>query len=141
MKINFFIADEIRPESSGKQTILGLFADNTIVIESQNPPPIIAANLPTGIDRLAFMINVSDSPDEKHSYKAKIIDPSGKNHGPEMQFGETVLGMNSSRTIIVEAKPFIFSGKGTYYFNFYVDGNLHSFPFKVVDREEVKATV
>lgn len=141
MKLNFFVADEIRPELNGKLTALGLFADNTVVLESQNETDTKKAGLPAGFDRLAFVVNISDAPGEKHSFKGQIVDPTGKNHGPEMLFGETVFGKNSSRTIVIEAKPFVLNGTGTYYLNFYVDDVPHLFSFNIINRAEVIPSV
>lgn len=141
MKLNFFVADEIRPELNGKLTALGMFADNTVVLESQNAMDSKKSGIPAGFDRLAFVVNISDAQGEKHSFKGQIVDPTGKNHGPEIPLGENVFGRNSSRTIIVEAKPFVMNGTGTYYFNFYVDDVLHPFPFNIIDRAEVIPTV
>ena len=138
MKINFLIADEVRPESSGKQTILGLYADNNIVLEGALRPSDVPQDLPDGIDRLAFLVCVYDAPNEKHSFKAQITDPSGANHGPEISFGETVFGVNISRTIVLEAKPFVIPSKGVYHFNLYVDDTIHTFPFSIIDRADIK---
>lgn len=135
MKVNFLLADEVRPEMGGKNTVLGLYADGTIVLENGEPPKgDIPEGLPEGVERLAFLINTSELPEGVHHFKGQITDPSGNPHGPEISFGESTIEEGASRTIVVEAKPFLLQGIGTYHFNFYVDDVLVPLPFKVVKR-------
>lgn len=135
MNIFFLIADEIRQEVGGKQTVLGLYADKTILLDRIiNKPEDIPPDMPEGIDRLAFLINVSEASEGTHTSYAQIIDPSGKLHGTDIPLGEFMIEKGMSRTLVIEAKPFIFSGKGTYSFNFYLDGEPHYFPFKIIDK-------
>ena len=138
MKITFLVADEVRQEMGGKQTILGLYADGVIMLDliSQNAKPI--GDLPPGIDRLSFSINVSELVG-KHRFKGQIINPSGKIYGSEIPLGESdITSAYASRSFIVEAKPFVVSEKGTYHFNLYIDDELHAFPFTIIDRVEQK---
>lgn len=135
MRIDFLLADEIRPEIGGKQTILGYYADANLLIEPiPQSEETLKSKLPEGIDRLAFLITVSDVPGGQHKYKGQIIDPSGNPHGPEMPLGELDVEKDRSRSFAIEAKPFLLKGKGTYHFNFYVDEELHSFPFRITAR-------
>lgn len=133
MKINIFIADEFRSEANGKQMALGLYPDDNIVLE-QRPQKDNQADLPEGIDRLSFLINISDIPEKKHIYKAQIIDPSGKPHGKEIALGEFETAKGTSRNFIIEAMPFLLSGKGTYQLNFYVDDEVNTFPFRFIEK-------
>lgn len=141
MKVNFLVADEFRTELSGKQMVLGLYADGIILLEPASHIETSIPNLPEGIDRLAFLINISDAPEMKHNYKGQIIDPSGNPHGSEIPFGEFEIAKNTSRSFIAETKPFLFHGKGTYHFNFYVDDVLYSFPFSLIDKVQKKQSV
>lgn len=134
MKINYLIADEIRPEASSKQTVLGLFADHLIVLDI--PTQLPAGELPKGIERLAFLINVSNI-EGKHKYKGQIFDPEGNPHGPEIDFGESELAKNTSRTMVVEAKPFLIKVKGTYNFVLTVDDTKYPLPFTIIDRAQI----
>lgn len=138
MKINFLIADEIRPEMGGKQTVLGLYADGIIMLGTPPQLDTSAPEAPEGIERLAFLMNISDVPEGKHKYKGQIIDPSGNPHGPEISFGEEETPKGKSRTIVVETKPFLIKGKGTYHFNLYFDDVLYSFPFGLIEAVQEK---
>jgi len=139
VKINFLVADEFRPEAGGKQMALGLYADSVIILEPR--PEVSAPGLPEGIDRLAFLINVSDAPEVKHSYKAQIIDPSGKPHGQEIPLGEHTILKGTSRSFVIEVKPFLIQGEGTYQLNFFINDAIHPFLFNLVEREKRKPTI
>lgn len=139
MKINFIVADEFRPEAGGKHMALGLYADSVIMLEPNPQSTTPTLELPEGIDRLAFLINVSDAPEEKHNYKAQIIDPSGQPHGKEIALGEFLVAKGTSRSFIIEAKPFLIHGKGTYQLNFHVDDLVHSFQFSIIERGQVNS--
>lgn len=141
MKINFVIADEIRQEIGGKQTILGLYADGTIMLEATEELNTSTTEVPRGIERLAFLVNVSDISEEKHRYKGQIICPSGLPYGEEISFGEVIIPKGKSRTIILETKPFLIKEKGTYHFNFFVDDVLYPFPFNLIEREKKGSSV
>ena len=130
MKIKFLVAEEIRPELSGKSMVIGLFPDDVLLMQGKRPdnaPP----EMPEGIDRLSFLLNVSELPEGKHHFKGNISDPSGAPYNPISSLGEETMPKGISRSIIVEIKPFIVKSKGIYHFNLYVDDELTSFPFEI----------
>lgn len=135
MKINFLIADEIRSEVTGKQTILGLYPDSTIIVRNaakiDNTPP----KIPRLIERVAILVNISDAPDSKHEYhiKGQFINPSEQPNGNEIDFGKRIIEKGKSYTIVLQSKPFEIKGLGTYYFNLSIDGEVHKLPFNIKD--------
>jgi hypothetical protein len=135
MKINFLIADEIRPELTGKQTVLGLYPDHTIVLEKTQIPDNDVSNIPEVIERLAILVNISEAPEgDELKLKGQLVAPSGNPHGEKIDFGTMSIEKGASRTIVLEAKPFVISEKGTYHFNLIVNDDIFQFPFKVIDR-------
>lgn len=130
MKIKFLMAEEIRPEINGKSSVLGLFPDDIIVVQA-NRPEGISPEIPDGIERLSFLLNVSDLPEGSHFFKGNITDPSGAAYNPLGSLGEETIKKGFSRSIVVEVKPFIVKQKGIYHFNLYVDDLLTTFPFEV----------
>jgi len=130
MKIKFLIAEEIRPEMNNKATVIGLFSDDVVVMTSNRPkdaPP----EIPDGIDRLTFLINVSEIPEGLHKFKGQIITPTGEPYNPEMTLGEETIKKGLSHSIIVQLKPFIVKNRGMYKFNVYIDDALTSLPFEI----------
>lgn len=134
MRINLLVADEFRPEATGKQMAMGLFADGTVVLEPVANVAPQAAGLPRGIERLSFLMSVGDLPPGNHVYHAQIVNPSGSPLGPEMPLGEEVAVQGKSRVIVLETKPFIVNGTGTYNVNLKIDGAVHKLPFRIVER-------
>jgi hypothetical protein len=130
MKIKFIVAEEIRPEISGKATVLGLFSDDVLLLQGKRPE---GANpeIPDGLERVTFLLNVSDVPAGKHNFKGNITDPSGAPYNPVTSLGEEDIKKGFSRTIIVEIKPFIVKTRGVYHFNLFVDDMLTTFPFEI----------
>lgn len=130
MKIQFLVAEEIRPELGGKMTILGFMPNNTLLITSARP-----ANAPEdakdGIDRLALLVTISDVADGVHKFKGQIFCPSGEPYNPETSFGEGAVARGTSHAIIFELKPFIIKEYGVYRFDFYVNNELEQFQFEI----------
>jgi hypothetical protein len=130
MKIKFLMAEEIRPEINNKASIVGLFPDDVVVL-IRNRPADAPPEVPDGVERLSFLINVGELPEGVHKFKGIIITPSGEPYNPEMLLGEEIAKKGFSHSLIVQLKPFIVKSRGIYHFNFYVDDLLTSFPFEI----------
>jgi len=74
LNCRWFLADDVRPEQSGKLTLLGLYADNRVVVDMPKDAPAPTIEKPIGIDALTilctltgfsgahdFQLNLSDS--------------------------------------------------------------------------------
>lgn len=137
MKIKFLVAEEIRMEMGGKLTILGLFPDDNIRMIKGDRPEGASPDMPEGLERLAFLISISELSSKKiHKFKGRITDPSGAVYKPEESLGEGRIEKGTSRSIIVEMKPFIVKTEGVYHFDFSIDKEVLSFPFEI--REQAK---
>lgn len=130
MKIKFLMAEEVRPELNGKSTVLGLFADDVLLMQGKRPEDA-PQEVPDGLERLTFLLNVSDISEGLHHFKGNITDPSGAPYNPVSSLGDETIMKGLSRSIVVEIKPFIIKSKGVYHFNLYVDDVLTSFPFEI----------
>lgn len=135
MKVKFLLAEEVRPELSGKQTVIGLFADDVLIVgDPSQPKEALSSEIPFGIDRLTFLINVTDAEEGPYQFKARILDPSGQDHGPEIILGDAVMiEKGTSKTFILEAKPFMIKEKGVYQYVFLANDKPYSFPFEIRD--------
>jgi hypothetical protein len=131
MKLKLLVADEIRPEATGKQTVLGLFADDVVVAQPPAQVPEVSADVPSGIERLAFLINVSDLPAGTYRVAASLLDPSGEPYGEiHVDHGITV-DAGKSHTFVVEAKPFILRGFGIYQWTILIGDTEARLPFEI----------
>lgn len=131
MKTKFLVADEIRPEASGKLTILGLFADDVVMTQVPPRSPQIPADTPAGIERLAFLINISELSVGAHTIRAQALDPSGQEYGNGIPQSEITTELGKSHSMIIEMKPFILRDAGTYTWVVWIDDQEYRHPFEV----------
>lgn len=129
MKVNFLLAEEIRPEVEGKLSVLGLFAGNTVLVGA--PPVEAPMNAAAAIERLAILAVVSSTKPGKHKFSGRIFDPENNLYKPDAKFGEADIPEGYSHSIIIELKPFVIKTFGTYRLEFFVDGEPHKFEFQV----------
>jgi hypothetical protein len=135
MKIKFLVAEEVRPEVGGKFTVLGLIPDEVLIFESRRPENA-SADIPDGIERLALLLVVSELGDGVHKFKGQIYDPNGEPYNPEIALGEGVIEKGTSRSMIIELKPFVVKKYGIYRFDLYVDDKLASFSFEIRSKQK-----
>jgi len=138
VNIQFIIADEFRPEASGKVTSIGVYPGNHIILlkPQQDTPDTVIPML----ERVAFLITISEL-EGSHNYSGKIIDPNGNsvidpkiNHIKEgvQPFGEGItIGEGMSHSFVFELKPFFIRTIGRYKFILYVDDTPHEFTFDI----------
>lgn len=131
MKFTFLVADEIRGEASGKQMVLGLFADNVVVLRIPPKPEEFPEDLLPGIERLSFMVNVSSLPEGSYAFKAQFIAPSGEPIGEVMELGNVDLKTGKSFTAVIASNPFIVKEAGEYSLAFWVNDEEHRLPFEI----------
>lgn len=130
MKIKFLVAEEVRPEVGGKYTVLGLIPDEVLIFESRRPENA-PEEIPDGIERLALFLVVSELADGVHKFKGQIYDPNGEPYNPEIALGEGIVEEGTSRSMVIELKPFVVKKYGIYRFDLYVDDKSASFPFEI----------
>lgn len=128
MKASFLIAEEVRPEASGKMTLLGLFPGDTIILHKGERPEGVPENAPAGLEKLTIMATISDT-EGTYKVKGKIVDPSGK--FKELELGEATIQKGFSHSAIIELKPFLIKQPGIFHFEYIVGKKKFDFPFEV----------
>ena len=136
MKVNFLIAEEVRPEANNKITVLGLFAGDIIIMIKGARPQGVPEGLPAGLERLSILAIISDAPDGLHKFKGRLIEPSGELYRPESALGEATTKKGFSHTVIVELKPLIVKKSGIFRFEFFVDEEMFSYPFEIREQTQ-----
>lgn len=133
MKVKFLLAEEIRQEVEGKLTILGFFANNTVLISKR--PADVPEDVPAALERLTILAVVSEASDDGvHKFKGTFFDPSNNVYKPEQRYGEAAIPKGFSHSLIIELKPFVVPVMGTYQFEFYVDDKKFTFLFEFRER-------
>lgn len=133
MKINFYIADEIRNEQGGKPFLIGLYPDHVVVVNvGKDQPEIGSSGEKIGylIERLAFLVCVSEAPG-KHTVAVQYFDPSGNPLAPRTALPDFEIEKGLSASLVLESKPFPFPESGMYKLSFEIDGNMHELPFEM----------
>lgn len=128
MKASFLLAEEVRPEASGKMTLLGLFPGNTIILHKGERPEGVPENAPSGLEKLTIMATISDA-EGVYRVKGKIVDPSGE--VKELKLGEATIKKGFSHSSIIELKPFLIKQSGIFHFEYVVGSKKFDFPFEV----------
>jgi len=131
MKIKFLIAEDIRPEASGKMVILGLFPDDIIIFVKPVSPENITPEKPHVIEKLYILLNVTNLSEKTHKFKAKIIDPDGKPYQENIELGEAFIKSGSSHTLLIKLQPFVVQTFGIYTCVFNVNNKSFKFPFEI----------
>lgn len=134
MKVNFLLAEDVRPEVSNKLTILGLFPGEVVILQKGARPEGVPEDAPAGLERLAILVTISDT-EGPHKYKGRVVEPSGELYKPEIELGNGISQKGFSHTVIVALRPFIVKQPGIFHFEFFVDDEIFSFPFEI--REQV----
>lgn len=133
MIIRYFISDDVRQEINGKTSLTGLYADNVIVLNNENidgSTQSITKETPLAIDRLSFLINVSDIVGSLE-FEFQIIDPTGNPHNEKATIGKAELANGMSFNLIAQAIPFIFHILGIYKLRLYVNSEINDLPFEI----------
>jgi hypothetical protein len=132
MKVDFLIAEEIRPEVGNKLTVLGLFPGNIIVIlKRELPKDTLPKGVSAGLDRLSILATISGASDGLHKFKGRIVEPTGDLYQPEAVFGEANTKLGFAHTVIIELKPFVIKQMGVYRFEFFVDDEKFVYEFEI----------
>lgn len=136
MKVNFLLAEEVRPEANNKISVLGLFAGDIVIMIKGVRPEGVPEDTPGGLERLAILSIISDAPEGLLKFKGRLIEPSGELSRPEFALGEATTKKGFSHTVIVELKPLIVKKPGIFRFEFFVDEEMFSFPFEIREQTQ-----
>ncbi len=133
MKVSFLVAEEARPEVSGKFTILGLFANNVIALKKR--PETLPQNVHVAIDKVTILAIISEAPNSDLRFKGRIYDPKGDIFRTEMEYGSATIPHGFSHSIVIEIKPFVVTALGIYRFELFVNDQMFTCPIEI--REEL----
>ena len=131
MKVNFLLAEEVRPEANNKISILGFFAGDIVIMHKGDLPQGLPEGIPAGLERLAILATIVDAPDGVHQLKARLLEPSGELYPSESLLGEAIAQKGFSHVAVFQLKPFIVKQPGMFTFEFFVDDQVFKFPFEI----------
>lgn len=139
MKVNFLIAEEVRPEANNKVSVLGLYAGDIVIMLKKNLPQGVPEGTPAGFERLAILATICDAPDGVHKLKGRIVEPTGELYKPESSLGESAIPKGFCHLVVLELKPFIVKQPGIFTFEFFVDDQMFTFPFEIRVQDQMSS--
>jgi hypothetical protein len=130
--VKFLLCEDVRPEADGKLTIIGLYADDRMIVNvtpGVAPPP--PAGVPIyGVPQLAIASIVLDG---VGTYPAgtEILDPTGGSMG-KVAMGDAVLSAGKTATLAIKSGPFPVARFGSYKFVLTLGPATFSFDFEIL---------
>lgn len=125
---NFYLADDIRIEQSGKPSMVGFYPDNAIVVQLPKDAPDPTKDNPVGIASLAFLANFVGAVGE---YDAEI-EMTGVGGVPLVRSDRRKLvGTKKNINFVTRFIPMPVVGFGTYKVVIKLDGHPYEFSFEV----------
>jgi hypothetical protein len=145
-RVKFLLCDDVRAEADAKLTIVGLYADDKIIVNTAlNPAPIAAPSLPLprglpvyGVPQLAIASIVLDG---IGTYPAlgEFRDPKG-NVIIRIVLGDALLVIGKTATLIVKGGTFPVTQFGTYKFVLTLGTTDFSFDFEILAGSSISGT-
>jgi hypothetical protein len=128
--IKFILAEDIRNESDGKFSLLGVFPGERFAIGGEPPPGL--TNAAFFIQSLIFLFIISGGDEGKHPGHFKIIGPDKKTVVMDTPINQPVEIMKGRSAVFVSGlKPFLGPAFGTYTAQLQIGGNKYKFPFTI----------
>lgn len=132
MQIEYFIADSIIDQGSGKTSLIGFYPDKTLVLDAKTPSP--TPETPAALHSISILMNIKNCP-KNIKLSFSMLDPSGQTMITGSEHEETVqertddivLSFNS----IFHFQPFVISSLGEYTLKVVVNDDPFDLKFKV----------
>ena len=126
----FFLAEDIRMEAGGKPLLLGLYVDDTILVDMPDSDPELSYDQPIVLNEMAVLASFPGT-SGKFTGKLSITDSSGK---ILLQTGEGEFQTenNGILNIVSRFRPFIFERFGKFKFVVELDENHFEFNFTIL---------
>ena len=135
MRVKLIMADDIRQEASGKQTIIGLLADDTSLLPAGVFPetepdlsrPVELKEI-AAIEQLSFMASIAELSEGEHHISWQALTPGGQVMADSKPVDvHTTKGRSNS--LVFQFKPFPVFAQGEYKIRLNVDGETIDLPF------------
>lgn len=148
MRVKLIMADDIRQEASGKQTVIGLLADDTSLLPANVFPDkepdlteSVELNEMAAIEQLTFMASICGLNEGDHKVSWETLTPGGQvvaTSGPV----EIHARKGRSNSLVFQFKPFPVFAQGEHKIRLRVDEEEVDLPFylQAMQNEDKKNT-
>jgi hypothetical protein len=137
MKITMIVAEEFRQEASNKITALGIYATQSIMLNSPPGQESLSlqqkiSTLPIALDRLGFIFSTTEIVGE-HEVYLQIITPTGsvimESKKEKVNISQEL--SNYGHSYVIQSSPFIIPEVGDYICRYLVDETPNDFMLKI----------
>lgn len=127
--VKFFLAEDVRPESNGKMSLMGLLPGEFVGVLGPSPP---AANIAFAIPSLSFLFVVSGPSSGQFSTRFRITAPDKKTVVLDVPSEAPIRKTPGKPAAFgTAAKPFLGPAFGTYRVHLELGKAKFSFPFTI----------
>lgn len=132
---SFLVSDDLRVEDGGKVTVLGLYADNIVVVK--RAPPIVEDTGDIGLDSLAVLISVGGIEGEQ-PVSFVLEDPAMKKKAKPAPPRATVFTKDRTTNFAIRLRPFITKGYGEKTVRVSIGGLTWEHKFQIVSENDLR---
>jgi hypothetical protein len=133
--VRFFLAEDVRQETGGKFSLLGVFAGEKIFVSGT--PPEVPSTIAFGLPSLAFVFVLTEG-EGRFEGRFRLVAPDRKTVLTESTFELMELRRGHSNTIATTAKPFVGAAFGTYTAELTVGKTRFKFPIEIAKAADEK---
>lgn len=139
--VRFYLADDVRSESSGKVTLVGLYPDNVLVLGLPTGTASPSPQNALGISAVAVLSTIQGDPGLCEAV-FKLTDPHGRVMIQSAEPAPILVGKERHANLIARFPAFVVTGFGTYKFELQIGDQVHVFPIEVKqgDAQRVDST-
>ena len=123
-KVDFLLADDIRPELGEKITILGTYGGDAVILEGQQHMPGMA------MPSLAILC-IGRGGEGTIRVDASLTSPTGKHSQAMPKPNEIVKEKKRNLALVFKFQPFLIEQFGTFIFKLKLDDKEYPFPFRI----------
>lgn len=133
-RVNFLLADQIREEAGGKLTIIGLYANDEIILLGDLPEELPIGLQGLALPALSILVQLKDGIGN-YNGEAQVIDPNGK---PLIIPAKLTISLKENvwSNLIVPFVPFPLPKFGLYTFELKLDNKKYKYTFTIRHSDE-----
>lgn len=135
MKVKYYLCEDVRQESNGKIILIGLYPDDTIVVNRPDKVIIQEKEVElTILSKLQIMLTISEFEGEV-TVTGRFAQPGNSIQSAEQDIGKVIIPKGKSHNFIVDVSNFPAVGNGVYTFIATVNGQEFNFPI-IIEYDE-----
>jgi len=137
-RVKFLLCDDVRAETSGKMTVVGLYPADKIIVHTKGRDDRPAGSPVAVLHQLAVVCLLFDG-SGTHLPKVSLFGPSGQKI-VESTMSEVTLNKDVSATIVLQGPQFVVPEFGTFKAKFVIGSKEFDYQFDIAAAPEQDST-